>query len=220
MCPNFIKIFAMNQPRYKNLLFDLGGVIIDLRREACVCAFERLGMTDAEEQFGQYSQQGAFLAFEEGQLSVDEFHAEVRALLPLGVTDEQIDAAFCEFLVGIPVHRLRALACLHERYNMYMLSNTNPIHMEKCVKGEFCKDSHDINYYFDSLVLSYEAKAAKPSEFIFRYVEDTLGIKPEETLFIDDSQKNLDVASRLGFGVVLVRPGEEFADVLKAFAIV
>lgn len=207
----------MKQLRYKNLLFDLGGVIINLRREACVRAFEHLGMADAEQQFGQYSQQGAFLAFEEGQLSVDEFHTAVKALLPLGVTDEQIDAAFCEFLVGIPVHRLRALAELHKDYNMYMLSNTNPIHMEKCVKEEFCKDGHDINYYFDSLVLSYEAKAAKPSESIFRYVEDTLGIKSEETLFIDDSQKNLDVASRLGFGVALVRPGEEFADVLRAY---
>jgi putative hydrolase of the HAD superfamily len=65
------------------------------------------------------------------------------------------------------------------------------------------------------MVLSFEAKAAKPNAKIFEYTVSHLGINPNETLFLDDSQKNLDAASQLGFGVALVSPGEEFVDVLK-----
>ena len=69
--------------------------------------------------------------------------------------------------------------------------------------------------YFDGVVLSYEAKAAKPSIKIFEYAMSHLGIIPQETLFLDDSQKNLDAASTCGFGTALVKPGEEFVEVLK-----
>ncbi len=205
----------MKETKYKNLLFDLGGVIIDLKREDCVAAFEELGMSDANEQFGQYSQQGIFLALEEGRLGVDEFHAEVRRIMSVEVTDDEIDAAFCKFLVGIPKRRLRALEELRKHYNIYMLSNTNPIHMEQSVKEWFKIDGKDINHYFDGLSLSYEAKSAKPNREIFEYTVSHLCIKPEETLFLDDSDKNLKAASELGFGVALVEEGKEFTDVLE-----
>lgn len=197
----------------KNLLFDLGGVIMDLKRENCMHAFEALGMKDAVSQFGEYSQKGAFLELEEGVLTVDEFHAEVKKLLPDGVTDEQIDEAFCCFLDGIPVHRLRALEQLHKTYKVFLLSNTNSIHINGRIKPYFCSDGKDMNYYFDGLILSYEAKAAKPDHKIFRYAIEQLGIKPEETLFMDDSQKNLNSAAELGFNTALVAPGTEFIDI-------
>ena len=114
---------------YKNLLFDLGGVILDLKREDCVRAFEALGMENAESVFGEYSQTGAFLALEEGAISVDEFHAEVKKMLPQGVSDAQIDEAFGRFLVGVPMARLKALEELRNDYKVFLLSNTNPIHI-------------------------------------------------------------------------------------------
>ncbi|MDE6812354.1 MAG: HAD family phosphatase, partial [Duncaniella sp.] len=88
----------------KNLLFDLGGVIMDLDRDRCVRAFEKLGMKDADDFFGVYGQKGAFLALESGEIDAAEFRRRVRPLLGRpDVSDEEIDAAFTEFLVGIPV---------------------------------------------------------------------------------------------------------------------
>lgn len=202
----------MTERIIKNLLFDLGGVIMDLKRENCVRAFEELGMCDAQAHFGEYSQQGVFLALEEGALSEDEFHFEVKKLVAPGTTDKSIDDAFCEFLVGIPTHRLKALEVLHKEYKIYLLSNTNSIHIENRIKKYFCGDGKDIDYYFDGLVLSYEAKAAKPDRKIFEYTIGYLGIKPEETLFFDDSQKNLDSAAQLGFNTAWVKPESEFMD--------
>lgn len=200
---------------YKNLLFDLGGVILDLKREDCVRAFEALGMENAESVFGEYSQTGAFLALEEGTISVDEFHAEVKKMLPQGVSDAQIDEAFGRFLVGVPMARLKALEELRNDYKVFLLSNTNPIHINGRIAQYFGVDGKMIGDYFDGMVLSFEAKAAKPNAKIFEYTVSHLGINPNETLFLDDSQKNLDAASQLGFGVALVSPGEEFVDVLK-----
>ena len=69
--------------------------------------------------------------------------------------------------------------------------------------------------YFDGMILSYEAKSIKPDAGIFEYTIKTLGINPEETIFFDDSQKNLDAAAKFGFGTALVAPGSEFNDIIK-----
>lgn len=205
----------MANNKIKNLLFDLGGVIMNLTRENCVHEFEKLGVRDACALFGEYSQQGAFLALEEGMLSVDEFHAEVRKLIPGEVTDAKIDFAFNQFLAGIPMERLKALDILHKDYKVYLLSNTNPIMINSDIHRYFRIAGKEMEDYFDGMVLSYEAKAAKPDPKIFEYTVSHLGIKPEETLFLDDSQKNLDSAALLGFETLLVPPGKEFMDLLQ-----
>lgn len=204
------------QPGIKNILFDLGGVIMDIRRENCVEAFRRLGLKDANSYFGEFSQQGPFMLVERGDINVDEFHAAMRPALPAGTTDEQIDDAFCQFLIGIPVHRLRQLQELRRRgYKVYMLSNTNPIMWARTIRTEFEKDGLTREDYFDGIVTSFEANALKPEAKIFKYAEQKLGIRPEETLFIDDSQTNLDAAAALGFATALAAPGTEFMDLIS-----
>lgn len=201
----------------KNLLFDLGGVIMDIERQRCVDAFSALGLKNADSYFGEYGQHGPFLALERGDLSVEQFHDAFRPNMPTGTTDAMIDEAFCKFLIGIPVERLRALAQLHSRYKIYLLSNTNKIMWDAVILDEFKKDGHDINYYFDGVVTSFRANALKPEEKIFRYAEQNLGIVPGETLFFDDSQTNLDAAAGLGFKTVLVCPGDEFSNLLDDY---
>jgi len=199
----------------KNLLFDLGGVIMDIRKECCVEAFEALGLEDAAGYFGEFSQQGPFMMLERGDMGIEEFHASLRSHLPEGTDDEAIDKAFCRFLVGIPVGRLRWLDRLRSKYGIYLLSNTNPIMWNLTIKAEFEKDGRCREDYFDGVVTSFEANALKPEEKIFRYAVEKLGIKPVETLFFDDSQANLDAAARLGFHTALVAPGSEFIDILN-----
>lgn len=202
----------------KNLLFDLGGVIMDLDRDRCVRAFERLGMKDADDFLGVYGQKGAFLALESGKIDADEFHRQVRPMIDRPeVSDEEIDNAFNEFLVGIPVTRLEALRALRKDYKIYLLSNTNPIMINSRIAEEFRKEGFEMADYFDGIFTSYEAGCCKPGKVIFDYTEREGHIKPDETLFFDDSQANVDAARSYGLNAVLVKPGDEFKNLLDEF---
>lgn len=198
------------------LLFDLGGVIMDIRRENAVAALEALGMNEANDFLGEYGQKGPFLALEKGELTPEEFRAQVRPMLRPGVTDAEIDAAFDRFLTGIPVHRLRALERLHRTRRIYMLSNTNAIMWRGKIAEEFRKDGHDMGYYFDGWVPSFEVHAYKPDAEIFRIARERFGLVPERTLFLDDSEANCRAAAALGFRTAHVRPGTEFMDYIEA----
>lgn len=194
----------------RNLLFDLGGVIMDLKRSECVKALESLGMKDADTLIDPYTQRGPFLALENGSITPARFRDEIRSHLPAPVTDKEIDDAFNRFLVGIPESRLDALSSLKKKYRVYMLSNTNPIMWDTRIAEEFRKQGHDVNYYFDGIVTSFEARCVKPATEIFETVVRKFGVKPDETLFFDDSAKNIEAASRLGFKTALVPEGIEF----------
>lgn len=199
----------------QNLMFDLGGVIMDIERARCVKAFLELGMPDPNQFLGEYSQGGPFGALESGQITPDEFHAEIKKLIPGIVTDCQIDEAFIKFLIGIPVHRLRQLQLLRRKYNLYLLSNTNEIMWNAFILGDFRRDGLDINGYFDGVCTSFEAKCMKPAPGIFEYAAKKFGINPADTVFLDDSRVNADAATALGFRGLCVPAGVEFWDVLE-----
>lgn len=189
---------------------------MDIRKENCIEAFRRLGLRNATSYFGDYSQNGPFLALERGDISIAEFHSILRKDLPEGVSDAEIDNAFCQFLVGIPRHRLGELEQLARRFNVCLLSNTNPIMWHSTIRHEFEQDGKTIKHYFPGgMVTSFEANALKPEPKIFEYTVSRLGIRPEETLFLDDSQLNLDAAAKLGFNTALVPTDTEFSDILK-----
>lgn len=198
----------------KNLLFDLGGVIMDIDRMSAVKALSEAGMRDPAELLGDYGQRGPFLALERGEITPDQFHEDLSAYFTRPVTDDEIDEAFCQFLQGIPTERLHALEELKRRgFNLCLLSNTNEVMWHRYILREFAKDGHDIDYYFPGgVITSFEVKAYKPEPAIFRETIHRLGILPEETLFYDDSQTNLDGAARLGFHTAHVTPEQGFMD--------
>lgn len=199
----------------QNLLFDLGGVIMDIERMKAVEALRAIGMKNPEEMLGDYGQKGPFLALERGEITPAEFRAELRQYFTRPVTDDAIDDAFCEFLRGIPSGRLRALEQLHKRYKIYLLSNTNALMWHRYILPEFTKEGHDINYYFDGVIASFKVKAYKPEAAIFEAAERDLDIKPEETLFFDDSEANVEAARRFGFHAELVTPDRSFVQILS-----
>jgi putative hydrolase of the HAD superfamily len=198
----------------KNLLFDQGGVIVDIERDRCLHQLRQLGMQAPEHLIGLYKQDGPFYALENGDINLDEFHQALRPLMPAGVTDEQMDHAFSSFIVGIPLHRLQALRQLRQRYRTYILSNTNPLMFDGVIAQAFAQEGLDVNAYFDGITLSYIARSNKPDRKIFDYAIATMGITPHETLFLDDGQANLDTAAQLGFKTALVRPGQEFIHII------
>lgn len=198
----------------KNLLFDQGGVIVDIERDRCLTELKKLGMENPETLIGLYKQEGPFFALENGDINLEEFHQALRPLMPEGVSDEQMDAAFSSFIVGIPLHRLVALRELRKRYKTYILSNTNPLMFEGVIARNFAQEGLDVNAYFDGVTVSYKAHSNKPDRKIFDYAIATMGIVPGETLFFDDGQENLQVAASLGFKTALVEPGCEFIDII------
>lgn len=198
----------------KALLFDLGGVIMDIRRERCVEAFREIGMPDPESFLGDFSQKGPFLRLEEGAITPERFRDEIRELIPVPVTDSQIDHALIRFLIGIPVERLRQLEQLHRRYPVYMLSNTNPIMWDAFIVKEFEKDGRDLGYYFDGCVTSFDVKCCKPAPEIFLEAARRFGLEPAHTLFLDDSQANCDAAAALGFRTARVTQDSGFINLI------
>lgn len=196
------------------LLFDLGGVIMDIKRENCVASMRRLGMANPDEFLGDYGQKGPFLALEKGEITPEEFRDQLRAYLREGVTDAEIDEAFNDFLVGIPVRRLRELEKLHAEYRIYILSNTNKIMWDSRIAEEFQKDGHNRDYYVDGCVASYAVKSYKPDAKIFMEVLERFNLQAEDIIFFDDSKTNCDAAAKLGIHSVWVTPGSEFYDLI------
>ena len=202
------------EQKYSTIIFDLGGVIINLKKQNCIDAFKALGYNSIDDMLGEYKQGGEFLALEEGRLSVEEWRESVRKNLSAPVTDKQIDDAFNAFLVDIPVQKLRMLQLLKTKYRIVMLSNTNKVMFESKIPELFKVDGLRIEDYFDDFFLSYKMGLTKPSPEIFIKVAEQLGINPCEALFIDDSQANVDAASCLGFQTMCVEPYTDFSDKL------
>lgn len=199
----------------QNLMFDLGGVIMDIKKDNCVEAFKLLGLHEPSKFFGEYGQKGPFGLLEQGLIDAKEFHRIMHEYIPGIVTDRQIDDAFMKFLIGIPMHRLRQLQELRQQYGIYLLSNTNIIMWDAFIVPEFTKDNLCIEEYFDGIATSFEAKLLKPDPKIFEYVTQKFKFKPDETLFLDDSIVNIESAEKCGFKGAHVPEGKEFYTVLK-----
>lgn len=199
----------------KNIIFDMGGVLIDLNRDACIEEFRKLGFPQADELLGNYGQKGIFKGLEIGTVSPQEVYEYISEEIGHYVSPEKINKALDAFLVGLPVYRLEMLRKLKKHYKMFMLSNTNPIMMPYIAQTYFTQQGLTINDYFDHLFLSYEMGIMKPNVKIFEAVLDTAGIKAEETLFIDDAEANIETALALGFRTYLPSPGEDFRHIFK-----
>lgn len=189
----------------KNIIFDLGGVIIDIDREAAASSLEHLGIVEAPRMLGEYEQKGLFLLLEEGRLADSEMYD---ALLPLcneGTTCTDIKNAFERFMVGIPVERLRTIENLRSKgYRTYVLSNTNPVFYNDWIAKAFRKDGKSITDYFDGIVVSFQELMCKPNPDIFRNLLNRYGLNPEETVFLDDSSENCESARSVGLQAVTI----------------
>lgn len=194
----------------KTIIFDFGGVLVDLDKQACLNAFSELGIVDLDRYISNYAQSGLFLKLEKGQVSTDEFRSEIRKLARTAITDSQIDEAWNCFLVSIPEYKLDFLLELRKNYRVVMLSNTNQIHFEQRARFEFSKRGLSLDKYFDKCYLSYEIGMAKPDEDIFHHLLKNENASPEEMLFLDDGEQNIITAKKLGISSYLVSAQEDF----------
>ena len=192
----------------KAIIFDMGGVLVDLDKKRCIKNFkERAGLDSIEEILDCYHQKGFFHDLEGGLLTVEEFYEEALKISRPGATAEDIKESFCSLLTGVPQYKADLLNELKENYDLYILSNNNTITTDFAA-GLF--EAAGAPYsIFKELFISCEMKLQKPSPEIYREVISRVGCEPGEILFIDDSRVNTDAASALGIRGVYYNPATD-----------
>ena len=196
------------------LIFDFGGVLINLDISKCILNFKQLGLNNFEHYLNNFAQSGFFMQLEKGLISAGEFRNEIRKLSPKLLTDAQIDDAWCSFLLDVPVEKLEMLVELRKKFRVVLLSNTNIIHFPNSEKIIFTNNGRKLSDYFDRCYLSYEMKMAKPDKKIFENILSIENVHPSECLFLDDGLKNIIEAQKMGIQTYLVHEHEDLSFLL------
>lgn len=197
--------------RIKNLLFDLGGVIITLDQPQAVRRFKEIGLADAEERLDPYTQSGLFGALEKGDIDAEQFRAGLSDIIGHEVTMEQCLYGWKGYVADLPARNLTALRRLRdEGYRIILVSNTNPFLMSWALSDDFDGNGHSLADYMDAMYMSYKCGVMKPDERFFRHVLENENIQPEETLLIDDGPRNIESAARLGVNTFCPENGADW----------
>jgi len=189
-------------PKFRNILFDLGGVILDINVGATQQKFYELGLPAMFLRYPENMLTDLFFRYETGKIDTAEYRDEVRRLSGLDLRDEAIDKAWNAMLVGIPPARTTLIARLKERYRLYMLSNTCPLHSPVFEKMYLDAAGVSMHNVFDRIYYSYEIGYHKPDLEAWEYVIRDAGIHPGETLFLDDNIHNIKASQELGFQAI------------------
>ena len=201
--------------KIKKIAFDFGGVIIRQNQQQAVERFKQIGLLDAEERLGAYTQQGIFGELEEGKITAEDFRWQLSLLIGRAVTIEDCSYAWRGYCDGLPQRNLEALQRLRrEGYGLSILSNTNPFMMGWALSQDFDGNGHSLADYVDALYLSYQMKVMKPSAEIFHGVLEAEDVRPEELLFVDDSSHNISAAQELGIATFQPVNGEDWTEEL------
>ena len=194
----------------KNIIFDLGGVLINLDFKKSTDAFRELGFPHFENMFSQFKADQLFEKLEKGLISSEDFYTVLRKVGKEGITTEQLQHAWNSMLLDFRVESLAFLSELKKTYNLFLLSNTNAIHLTAfngILKEQTGLDS--LGNFFNRSYYSHLVGLRKPNNDIFEFVLADAGLNINETLFIDDTQDNIETAAKIGFKTHHLLPGEK-----------
>lgn len=182
--------YPIFSPNIVHLLFDFGGVLVDLDKECCIQAFDRLGF-NIRPFIGTYAQTGILSRLERGEVSVSEFCDELRNISgQQQLSDTDIIHAWEAYLTSVPMERLEMLLRAKRHYHLHLLSNTNAVHWAQAEQIFFRYKGLGVHDFFEQVFLSFEMGIEKPAPEIFQRVVQSIGCRPEEILFFDDSEVN------------------------------
>ena len=198
----------------KAIIFDMGGVLVDLDIEGCKDTFRReLDYQNIDKIIDPCHQKGIWGDLEEGVLSAEEFRKTVLAESRPGATDKDVDEAMSKILVGIAPYKADLLRKMKEGYDLYMLSNNNAICLPYS-SAMFTEAGVPLATTFIRCFMSFEMKALKPSADFYKRVMAEIGRPSDELLFIDDSQVNVDASIAAGLPSVYYKPGTDLSALL------
>jgi glucose-1-phosphatase len=215
MKPGYRFFVPVMKPGIKNIIFDFGGVIIPVDPMAFAGGLISLGCTDVLSLHEFFLKEQVYMRFEKGELSPEEFRMLLRRRLNRMVSDAEIDQAWNLILGEIPAHRVTFLESLKSGYRTFLLSNTNKIHYDR-YQDQFRKTYGypSLDDLFEKAYYSFQLGLYKPDPAIFEFVINDSGVKPEETLFIDDYQVNIEAADKLRLQTIHLTDGMEVAEIM------
>jgi putative hydrolase of the HAD superfamily len=190
----------------KNIIFDLGGVLLDIDYQKTIDAFQRLGFTDFDAHYTQAKQDGVFDAFEEGKIDPDSFINSLKKQLPEHVTNKQITSAWNAMLLDWKQNKIDFLISIQKKYRLFLFSNTNHIHkvyFEATLSQQL--GMNRLDDLFEKAYYSHEFGHRKPHPQSFQILLDENQLNAKETLFIDDSIQHVEGAKKTGMqGIHLI----------------
>lgn len=198
----------------RNIIFDLGGVLLDIDYLRTIRAFSELGLANPEEAFSKANQAEIFRLFECGQVSESVFLSHLQSEMP-EAKNEGLITGWNAMLGGFPKQRLDFIESINSKYNCYVLSNTNIIHQrefERIIEGVVGWEN--FASAFKKIYYSHEMGLRKPDISIFLKVLEEQGLNPKETCFIDDSPQHVRAAVQAGILGVHLKDDEEIWDVI------
>ena len=199
----------------KDIVFDFGGVLTTIDTERALQRFRDLGVEEPEQYINSYCQKGPFFELENGDIDADEFCRRLGQICNREITFEQAKEAWLGFLVEIHTTLLEHLQTLRGSYRLSVLSNTNPFIQSWALTKDFTPVGKSLADYFDMLFFSYRMHCSKPSREIYCKMLANGGMRAEETLFVDDSTKNIEAAREVGIRTLLVENGEDWREKLS-----
>lgn len=191
------------------IIFDFGDIFINLDKQATINGLQRLGLSSWNEDLDQLN-----ISFEKGQISRDNFLLGIQKHIPNATIDE-ILAAWNAVLLDFPLHRLEFLQLLSQKYRLFLLSNTDAIHIDHFEQREGTSFYGDFYQCFEKVYFSYEMGMRKPDAEIYNALIRLHELSPKRTLFVDDKKDNTDAAKTLGLQVWNLQVGQE--DVVELF---
>jgi putative hydrolase of the HAD superfamily len=200
----------------KNIIFDLGGVIINIRYQNALEALQKLSKSQQAIGFTQQRQSQLFDDYETGHLTDQAFRQGLRQYYEIEASDEEIDAAWNSLLLDIPAERIELLQQLKGRYRLFLLSNTNAIHLVRFTQmmaESFALSGLDT--LFEKTYYSHLIGQRKPDARVFEHILNQHQLNRGETLFIDDSIQHIEGASQVGIQTLLLAPPLTINEVFK-----
>ena len=203
----------MNKP-IRNIVFDLGNVVINIDPDLTLQKFRYMGVTNFDEMYSMMRQMDVFDRLDTGKITLSEFRQAIRDFVQVNLDDVQIDEAWCAMLLDFPEENAELLRRLRiEGYKLFLLSNTNEMHINyytEYLKQQFGRDL--LAELFDHAFYSHEIGYRKPNRDAFEYVLKAERLKPAETLFIDDLEHNVIGARQTGIQAYHHLKGDRLVD--------
>lgn len=185
------------------IIFDFGDIFINLDKQATITAFEKLGVTEWNEDLNDLNMQ-----FETGKISRENFLSGIQKNIP-NASIQEIEAAWNSILLDFPLYRLEFLQLLSSKYRLFLLSNTDAIHINTFEQKNGISFYSDFYQCFEKVYFSFEIGLRKPDLEIFKHLISNHELDPKRTLFVDDKKENTDAALSLGFQVWNLQVGQE-----------
>jgi putative hydrolase of the HAD superfamily len=203
--------------KISNIIFDIGEVLLNINKLKAFEELKKLPIKTQDLEYMLLNESGEYFKYEQGTINSQEFIEgfQKKAIYPL--SNEQFKKAWCAMLEDFPSERIEYLIKLSKKFNTYILSNTNELHIQDF--NQKLKENFNINHFDEIVVKAYysnEIKLRKPNPKIYEYVLADANLIPEETLFIDDREENLEATQAFGIQTLLFKKGMTFHEIFHS----